>query len=204
MTHNKYDLLMLLNLLNDKQLQVQSLTVDLYNELSYTYKKSFSCKNTESHLWACVPFSLTTLLEKSKTTTNFSNDKPFGGISIICSGDFYQLKPVLDTFVFKVNPRVHYAVLSGTILWENFCIYELTECMRQKKDKLFAEALDNFGSGELNENQKKMFLSRVTDKIDDSIPNIFRTNLEVDKFNDNFLDGLKSTYECQTLQIRRH
>jgi len=118
----------------------------------------------------------------------FQNRELFGGISIIVSGDFFQLTPVNDSFVFVGNNNwCAYSIFYENVLWSLFSIDELTECMRQKDDLEYALALDNFGSGTLTESQKNLFLSRLTSLQDDKVPNIFRTNVEVDEFNRNYI-----------------
>jgi hypothetical protein len=60
---------------------------------------------------------------------------PFGGISIIASGDFFQLPPVKDEFVYKPNKKI--AFCQNNMFWDLFQINELTECMRQKDYKIY-------------------------------------------------------------------
>ena len=69
-----------------------------------------------------------------------SNSQLFGGINIIAVGDFYQLKPVKEQFIFE-DYRENYGPLATNLWNENFKIYELTEIMRQKDDKKFAELI---------------------------------------------------------------
>ena len=65
------------------------------------------------------------------------NSLDFGGVSIICVGDFHQLRPVKDSYVFQVsnNTSDNYDGLVGPYLWEKFSFEELTEIMRQKMIK---------------------------------------------------------------------
>jgi len=66
----------------------------------------------------------------------FGNNLPFGGFSVFVFGDLNQLKPVYDKWVFQ-------KIVDVTMpdIWQLFRLYELTEIMRQKEDKLFATAL---------------------------------------------------------------
>jgi len=66
----------------------------------------------------------------------FGNNLPFGGFSVFVFGDLNQLKPVYDKWVFQKNVDV-----TMPDIWQLFRLYELTEIMRQKEDKLFATAL---------------------------------------------------------------
>ena len=70
----------------------------------------------------------------------------FGGINIIAVGDFYQLKPVKGQFVFE-NYTGNYGPLALNLWQENFTIFELTEIMRQKDDKKFAQLLNRLCTG---------------------------------------------------------
>ena len=64
----------------------------------------------------------------------------FGGVSIICVGDIYQLRPMKDSYVFQIpnSGTESYDLLVGPYLWEKFSFVELTEIMRQKGDQKFA------------------------------------------------------------------
>ena len=75
-----------------------------------------------------------------------SNNLMFSGINIIAVGDLYQLKPVMGQFVFE-NYRSNYGPLASNLWTENFKIYELTQIMRQKDDKTFAELLNRLCTG---------------------------------------------------------
>ena len=72
----------------------------------------------------------------------------FGGVSIICVGDFHQLRPVKDSYVFQISNSSsnNYDCLVGPYFWEKFSFIELTEIMRQKDDQKFALALNNFAN----------------------------------------------------------
>ena len=88
----------------------------------------------------------------------FGTTKAFGGVSVICFGDFYQLRPVQDYFVFKVNTKNKYGTLFENQLWKNFKAFELTEIMRQKDDKVFAIALNNLASGNCTNEDIVLFM----------------------------------------------
>ncbi|MCG8622811.1 MAG: AAA family ATPase, partial [Proteobacteria bacterium] len=69
------------------------------------------------------------------------NNLLFGGINIITVGDLHQLKPVMGQFVFE-DYKKDYGPLATNLWTENFKIYELTDIMRQKDDKQFAQLLN--------------------------------------------------------------
>ena len=83
----------------------------------------------------------------------FSNNKLYGGISVICSGDFKQLRPVRQGYVFEPRVPKEGSLLAGQILWEKIQFYELTEIMRQKEDYIFAKASNNLSNGDMTQEE---------------------------------------------------
>ena len=69
------------------------------------------------------------------------NNLIFGGVNIIAVGDLYQLKPVMGQFIFEDYSR-NYEPLATNLWTEYFKIYNLTQIMRQKDDKKFAQLLN--------------------------------------------------------------
>lgn len=117
---------------------------------------------------------------------------PFGGISVVVLGDFNQLRPVGDKYIFQFNNS--YNALVDSPLWSLFKLFELTEIMRQKDDKLFAIALGNIARGTMTLDDIHLLKSRIvsdenSDTIGDAI-RIFRSNAEVDAYNAKVLASL--------------
>ena len=69
------------------------------------------------------------------------NHLPFGGINIICVGDLFQLQPVMQQYIF-IDISNSYGPLATNLWKEHFTLFELTEIMRQKEDRIFAELLN--------------------------------------------------------------
>ena len=69
------------------------------------------------------------------------NDLIFRGVNIIAVGDLYQLKPVMGQFIFEDYSR-NYEPLATNLWTEYFKIYNLTQIMRQKDNKKFAQLLN--------------------------------------------------------------
>ena len=117
----------------------------------------------------------------------FDNEKPFGGISILTFGDFNQLRPVQEIYIFESTSRSDIAILSGPILWRLFKYYKLTEIMRQKDDLSFANALNHLATGQLSEEDMILFSKRLFNKNDSKVPEnairLFYTNEQVEKYN---------------------
>ena len=57
-------------------------------------------------------------------------DKVFGGISVLFIGDLFQLKPVMDSYVFLHNNSSAYGPLEPNLWKENVDMIELNEIMR--------------------------------------------------------------------------
>lgn len=128
------------------------------------------------------------------------NDEPFGGLQVVCVGDFFQLPPVSRTgeqtpqFAFqseawkRLDPRVCY----------------LTEHHRQE-DQIFLGLLRSMRSGYLSDDEKDILLSRSVDlefdHVDLDAPKLFPHNANVDSLNDRELQkisGVKKTYEMKS------
>ena len=90
----------------------------------------------------------------------FRNDLPFGGISLFVFGDLNQLKPISDRWVFQTLKDV-----TMPNLWEHFQLYELTEIMRQREDKLFATALSNLAVAATTNEDNELFISRELSRL---------------------------------------
>ena len=63
----------------------------------------------------------------------FDCKKPFGGKHVIAIGDFYQMKPVMDGYIFKNSGKCCTALMPN--VWcDNFKIYSPVElCIKKKK-----------------------------------------------------------------------
>lgn len=112
------------------------------------------------------------------------DERPFGGIQLILSGDFLQLPCIgSDKFCFESKK------------WNN-CIDKtvyLTEIMRQK-DKKFQECLNNIRIGLITREIRELLQSRINVKIknDHGIrpTKLYCTNYSVDYINNEELDKL--------------
>ncbi|CAF1560346.1 unnamed protein product [Rotaria magnacalcarata] len=120
--------------------------------------------------------------------------KPFGGISLLVLGDFNQLKPIGDKYIFQYNNS--YNALVDNPLWSLFRLFELTEIMRQKDDKPFAIALSNLAKGMMTSEDINLLKSRIVsvDKLEgtENAIRVFRSNAEVDAYNAKALASLNT------------
>jgi ATP-dependent DNA helicase PIF1 len=91
------------------------------------------------------------------------NKKPFGGIQLILSGDFLQLSPVKDTWVFLTKE------------WENLILRPFVlEIPYRYDDTSFFELLQRIRIGDLTEQDYKILKSRVKahEKVQEILKNI--------------------------------
>ena len=127
---------------------------------------------------------------------------PFGGKSIIAVGDFFQLKPVADMWIFEDLSR-DASALAPNLWLDHFTMYELTEVMRQKEDLEFAQLLNRLRHNDLTEEDKSEIMKREIKNDDQhypkTAPHIFAENHFMDKFNQQMirdLDTEKVTISC--------
>ena len=112
------------------------------------------------------------------------NDKPFGGIQIILSGDFCQLSPIdSKNFCFE------------SLSWNNVIdkVVYLTKIIRQENIE-FQNCLSNIRIGKINEITKNTINNRINAKLENDfgiIPTkLFSKNFNVDFTNNSELDKL--------------
>ena len=124
--------------------------------------------------------------------------EPFGGLSIITVGDLLQLKPVFDHWIFE-NSKDGYTALATNLWQQYFQMFELSEVMRQKEDKDFAEILNRIREGKHTEADIRVLRERIL-KLSPEHPDypinsthLFSTNVAVDQHNHDIFH--KSTNE---------
>ncbi len=122
-------------------------------------------------------------------------EDPFGGVHLILVGDLFQLEPVSYSWIFR-NLKKGYGPLA-TNLWNKYIhMYELTEIMRQKDDKKFAEILSRLREGIQTERDIEELKKRCIDASHPQYPHnaahMFRTNDEVTAFNNSVYDKART------------
>ncbi|KAI4881835.1 hypothetical protein NFI96_007838, partial [Prochilodus magdalenae] len=117
---------------------------------------------------------------------------PFGGVSVLAVGDFFQLPPVGKGKALCISE-------DNTLdIWkERFQIVTLTEIMRQKEDVAFAEMLNRLRvkkkSESLCDEDRNLLATRTFAKKADCPPDvlhIFATNKEVNSHNCETISAL--------------
>ena len=118
---------------------------------------------------------------------------PFGGLSVIAVGDFYQLKPVGDRLVF-LDLKEGAKALAPNSWKDHFKIYELVDIMRQKDDLKFAQLLNRLRLNVLTEEDKDDLRKRVVDRNSSEYPrdavHLFAEKEGMYKHNEKIMNGI--------------
>ena len=79
-----------------------------------------------------------------------ASNEDFGGVRIITIGDLFQLKPVMDGYIFNdVESLSSYNNLAPNLWKRYFRMFELDEIMQQRESKEFADILNRFREGNM-------------------------------------------------------
>lgn len=115
------------------------------------------------------------------------------------------MKPVFDRWIFE-NPNTSYGSLASNLWADFFTLFELTDIMRQKDDKLFAELLNRLREGKHSEQDIDCLKERVlhTAPRDETYPmettHLFTTNALVNAHNNSMYAKCESD-KCQVKAI---
>ena len=120
---------------------------------------------------------------------------PFGGVSVIAVGDFYQLPPVKQSKSERLyNESGSYPV----DYWkELFSIIQLNEIMRQREDLVFAQMLNSMRTRTSDMSFPKEvrdMLLECTREGPSEVLHVYATNKEVNKYNIDMLKSVCSDY----------
>jgi len=133
------------------------------------------------------------------------NNKPFGGIQIIVSGDFFQLPPIIKGNTLDVDKFC----FCSSVWNDMFCntTVELSKIMRQT-DIQFIKVLNKIRKGIIDKDVINMLESRVNlEYINDIIPTqLFSMRHEVDNINNMHLVELDNiqVHKWSTQQLSGH
>ncbi|MBU6214912.1 AAA family ATPase [Patescibacteria group bacterium] len=116
---------------------------------------------------------------------------PFGGLTVIAVGDFFQLPPVSH------GKEAVFSYASPVWRELNFITCYLTEQFRQD-DADFLSVLSAIRSGEIEELHREQLLARHTEPVDlpQSAPKLFSHNADVDRINAAELAKLPGTVKA--------
>lgn len=113
--------------------------------------------------------------------------EPFGGVSVISFGDLFQLKPVMDQWIFFSQCSSENIASLGPNLWvDHFQIFELEQIMRQRDDVKFAEILNRLREGNQDEEDIKTLKGQILQNesnITRILPHLFTRRCDVQQYN---------------------
>jgi hypothetical protein len=123
--------------------------------------------------------------------------KPFGGVSVIAFGDLYQLKPVMDQWIFtaSIYNQDSIATLATNVWVDLFQFFELDQIMRQKDDLRFAQILNRLREGNHTEEDISALKQRVhktETNFTRNMPHLFTRRCDVENYNKNVFDDIES------------
>ncbi|XP_028416127.1 ATP-dependent DNA helicase PIF1-like [Dendronephthya gigantea] len=116
----------------------------------------------------------------------------FGGVSIITIGDLFQLKPVMDSYIFTdLQSLNYYSVLTPNLWKKYFKMFELDEIMRERESKMFAEILNRLREGKHTTSDLKKLKERCVQESNcpREAPRLFIQNALVDKYNNQVYES---------------
>ena len=106
-----------------------------------------------------------------RMTDIFSNNLPFGGLSMMFVGDMLQLKPVRGRFIFEEPKDVAHAIhYQERFLWHNLESVSLKHNHRQGDDRSWSETLNRIRTGEQSEEDISLLKSRTISKLSKHYP----------------------------------
>ncbi|XP_051814270.1 EF-hand domain-containing protein D1 isoform X1 [Acanthochromis polyacanthus] len=153
------------NALDELRATLSSVEILIIDEISMVSKKLFAYVN-----WRFQQLK--------------GNRRPFGGISVLAVGDFYQLPPL-----GRAKPLCVYEETEFDLWRERFTMVNLTEIMRQKDDRAFAELLNRLRikrkQDPLCAADRGLLMRAVSDGKDcpPGTLHVFATNKQVDSHN---------------------
>jgi PIF1-like helicase len=138
--------------------------------------------------------------------------QPFGGVHMLFTGDFYQLKPITGEAIYTSNPK-YVNSKKGQKIWHDINEYiELTESTRFKNDR--TPHMNKFLSGVRKGKVNQFLLNKMNERVMTTVAAakkqagsdaiwISHVNKEVNKFNDDdFNEKVKNAacyYRIQAL-----
>lgn len=118
------------------------------------------------------------------------NDKPFGGLQVILSGDFFQLPPVN-----KMGNENESGMIFNSKAWQilNPAICYIEEQHRQEDDSLL-EILNSIRSNDMGEKHYEILQSRIGAKLKNNIKatRLYTHNVNVDNVNNIELSQIQN------------
>ena len=120
------------------------------------------------------------------------SNKYFGCVSIITIGDLFQLKPVMDGYIFnEVESLSSYNILAPNLWKRSFRMFEHDEIMRQRESKECAEILNRFREGKHTCSDLQKLKGRCVEECScpKEAPHLFIQNAFVDDYNEKVYES---------------
>jgi ATP-dependent DNA helicase PIF1 len=122
------------------------------------------------------------------------NSRPFGGLQLIFSGDFYQLPPVGN----RDDPETMNFCFESLLWHETFTLenhIQLTKIFRQN-DPIYQNILNQIREGRLKRSSNDILLGLINKRVPDDMPirptKLFPTRNKVDNINLTEMDKLET------------
>lgn len=126
-------------------------------------------------------------------------DRPFGGLQVVLSGDFFQLPPV------NRSQGRSGSFVTNSKIWQSgaFEVCYLSGQYRQSEDEAYHAILNGIRAGQLTRSQLEKLQSRADVIVDPALARsrLLTTNVDVDAINHVQLDNLQGktiSYEMET------
>jgi len=184
-----------------------------YHRLDYESLNTLRTHISHIKLWlideiSMVGHRMLAFIDQRLQEVNNSN-LPFGGTSVVAFGDFFQLPPVMDRFIFNdlsqsSSQSEQYTALAPN-LWKNhFTMFELNTIMRQQDSRIFAQLLNRVREGHHTQDDMDLLRTRTTSQNDPDYPatvqHLFRTNAQVEMHNiSDFQQSTQQKYIIQSI-----
>jgi len=125
------------------------------------------------------------------------NSKPFGGIQVIFSGDFYQLPPVGDDDDVDTS-RFCFESEEWNNVFQCVCQVQLVKIFRQNDD-VYASILNQIRQGKIKRKSCDLLMQYVGRKIDEDIivkpTKLFPTRSKVDFINNTEMQKIEGSFK---------
>jgi PIF1-like helicase/Helix-turn-helix domain len=125
-----------------------------------------------------------------------NDDRPFGGIQVVFTGDLFQLPPIV-----KRGEEEGFAPSSRAWKTADIRVCYLTHQYRQEGDVL-ADILNSMRSRTLNSEHEELLQGRIGARLKNTPTRLFTHNADVDAFNEEELGSIRGASQVFTMVTR--